>query len=89
MWLLPTPAFRRAAFEQRGTLWDIPARTSDPERALSNLLERDALFTDRLREDLERLGLIAIEVDIDDSEEDLHDRVRGALRPLASWAGGP
>lgn len=84
VWLLPTPAFRQAAFEERGTLWDIPSRTSNPQRALSNLLERDALFTDRLREDLEHLGLIAIEVDIDDSEEELHDRVRGALRPLAS-----
>ena len=82
VWLLPTPAFRRAAFEQRGTLWDIASRTSDPERALSNLLERDAMFTDRLRNDLDRLGLLAIEVDVGDSEDDVHDRVMCALRPL-------
>ena len=48
-WLLPIPAFRRRAMEARGTLWDIPRRTSDPERALANILTRDALFTDRLR----------------------------------------
>jgi 2-phosphoglycerate kinase len=83
VWLLPTPEFRRAAFEQRGTLWDIASRTSNPERALSNLLERDAMFTDRLRTDLDRLGLLAIEVNVGDSEDDALDRVLGALRPLA------
>ncbi|CAB4605014.1 MAG: hypothetical protein F2534_23645 [Actinobacteria bacterium] len=82
-WLLPTPEFRRSAFEHRGTLWDIASRTSKPERALSNLLERDAMFTDRLRNDLDRLGLRAIEVDIGDSEDELLDRVMSALRPLA------
>lgn len=29
VWLLPTPEFRRAAFERRG--WQIPSKTSDPE----------------------------------------------------------
>lgn len=38
VWLLPTPAFRRAAFGSRGTLWEIPRRTSDPDRARRNLL---------------------------------------------------
>lgn len=84
VWLLPTPAFRRAAFEQRGTLWDIPSRTNNPERALSNLLERDAMFTDRLRFDIDRLGLTAIDVDVGDSEDVLLDVVTSALRPLAS-----
>jgi hypothetical protein len=46
VWLLPTPGFRRAAFDRRG--WEIPPRTGDPERARRNLLERDRLFTDRL-----------------------------------------
>jgi 2-phosphoglycerate kinase len=62
VWLLPTPQFRRAALESRGSLWHIAARTSDPERALQNLLERDRLFTDRLREETSRLGLPRIEV---------------------------
>src|SRR5262249_51863659 len=48
VWLAPTPEFRRAAFAHRGTLWKIPEKTSHPERALSNLLERDRLFTEEL-----------------------------------------
>ncbi|WP_337060639.1 hypothetical protein [Kineococcus sp. G2] len=63
VWLLPTPRFRRAALEARGDLWAIAGRTGDPPRALANLLERDRLFTDRLREQTRRHGLRAIEVD--------------------------
>lgn len=63
IWLLPSPEFRKGVIEQRG--WPrsgFLARTSDPERALQNLLERDRMFTDRLREQTEDLGLPAIEV---------------------------
>jgi hypothetical protein len=63
VWLIPTPEFRRAAFEGRGSLWTIAERTSNPKRALSNLLERDRLFTARLRDMVEEAGLPAIEVD--------------------------
>jgi hypothetical protein len=42
IWLLPSPAFRRAAFDARGSTWTIPNKTSDPQRALENLLARDA-----------------------------------------------
>jgi hypothetical protein len=48
VWLVPTPAFRRAAFESRGSLWEIARKTSDPGRALRNLLDRDRMFTERL-----------------------------------------
>ena len=63
VWLLPTPAFRRAALESRGDLWLIAGKTSDPERALRNLLERDQLFTTRLTDETRRLGLQSIDVD--------------------------
>jgi 2-phosphoglycerate kinase len=62
VWLLPTAQSRRAAFGQRGTLWKIAGQTSDPPRALENLLERDRLFTERLRAEVGDLGLPAIEV---------------------------
>ncbi len=52
-------------------MWEIAGRTSDPEKALSNLLERDAMFTERLREETKELGLNAIEVDGSMSENDL------------------
>lgn len=79
VWLLPTPAFRRAAFASRGSLWEIAGRTSDPDRALRNLLDRDRLFTDRLRAETSRLGLPAIEVDAALSEDDLAGQVAAAL----------
>lgn len=76
VWLLPTPAFRRAVIENRGgSAWGFLAKTSDPEKALRNLLERDRLFTEILREETKRLGLRAIEVDADMTEDDLVKRV--------------
>jgi len=75
IWLLPTPEFRRAAFESRGTLWTIAGKTSNPERALQNLLVRDGLFTERLREETRRAGLPAIEVDPSVTEDALVERI--------------
>jgi hypothetical protein len=46
------------------------AKTSNPERALQNLLERDRLFTDRLRTEVERLELRSIEVNTTMTEHD-------------------
>jgi 2-phosphoglycerate kinase len=79
VWLLPTPEFRRAAFTSRGTLWDIPGKTSNPERALHNLLERDRMFTERLRAETAYLGLAAIEVDATMTSETLAGQVAASL----------
>jgi 2-phosphoglycerate kinase len=76
VWLLPTPAFRQAVIESRGgSAWGFLARTSDPERALRNLLERDLMFTDLLREETARLELPAIDVDTTMTEDELVKRV--------------
>jgi hypothetical protein len=76
VWLLPTPNFRQAVVESRGgSAWGFLAKTSDPERALRNLLERDRLFTNILHEETSRLGLRAIEVDTTTTEDDLVERV--------------
>jgi hypothetical protein len=80
VWLLPTPGFRRVAFESRGeSASGFLARTSDPARASSNLLERDRMFTDILRGETARLELPAIEVDGTATEADLARRVTEAL----------
>jgi 2-phosphoglycerate kinase len=63
VWLVPTPQFRRAALEMRGSTWDIPRQTSNPERALSNLLARDELFSDEVIKQAAALQLRVIEVD--------------------------
>lgn len=75
VWLLPTPAFRAAAFRSRGTLGDIARRTSDPERAERNRRARDRLFTDRLAEETQRLDLPSVALDTDMSEDQLAARV--------------
>ena len=76
VWLLPSSDFRQSVIETRGgSAWGFLARTTDPERALSNLLERDRMFTDFLREETTRLELRAIHVDTTLTEEDLVKRV--------------
>jgi 2-phosphoglycerate kinase len=76
VWLLPTPAFREEVFESRGGAdMGFLARTSDPQRALRNLLERDRLFTELLRQETARLELPVIEVDATVTEDDLVERV--------------
>jgi 2-phosphoglycerate kinase len=79
VWLLPTPGFRRAAFARRGSLWQIAGQTSDPERALGNLLERDRMFTERLRSEAQRLELRVIEVDGTVTEDGLEELVTEAF----------
>ena len=80
VWLLPTPAFRRAAFDGRTAAgWDIPETTRDRDRARHNLFERDRMFTDRLRAETRRLGLRAIEVDATVSEDELAAAVLDAF----------
>ncbi|HEX6648970.1 MAG TPA: AAA family ATPase [Pyrinomonadaceae bacterium] len=72
VWLLPTAEFREAVVQSRGgSAWGFLARTTDPERALRNLLERDRMFTEILREETARLGPHAIEVDTTTTEDDL------------------
>ena len=63
VWLLPTPEFRRAAFESRGSTWTIPNKTGDPQRALANLLARDQLFTEQLRAQAQAAQLQTVDVD--------------------------
>ena len=76
IWLLPTPDFRQTVIASRGgSAWGFLAKTSNPERALRNLLERDRMFTDLLREETKRLRVPAIEVDMTTTEDDLIRRV--------------
>ena len=76
VWLLPTDEFREAVIESRGgSAWSFLAKTSEPERALRNLLSRDRMFTERLRAETVRLGLPAIEVGTTTTEDELVERV--------------
>ena len=80
VWLLPTPEFRQAVFDCRGgAQWGFIGKTNDPERALRNLLERDSVFTRRIYEEAERLGLNTIEVSTMMTVDDLISRVTEAF----------
>lgn len=80
VWLLPTHDFRRSVFESRGgAAWGFLARTADPARALRNLLERDRMFTDILRDETARLNLPAVEVETTTTEDELAGRVSDVL----------
>lgn len=80
VWLLPTPEFREVALESRGSTWSIAGNTSDPPRALRNLLTRDRMFTDRLTAQVRDLGLPTVEVDGTRTEDQLVDRVADLFR---------
>lgn len=81
VWLIPTPEFRQAVIESRGgPQWGFIGKTSNPEKALRNLLERDAMFTQRLYEEAQRLELNTIAVDTTMTVDDLTGRVAEALR---------
>lgn len=76
IWLLPTPAFRQAVIESRGgSASGFFAKTSDPERAMRNMLERDRMFTEVLRSETTRLAMPTIEIDGTMTEDDLVTRV--------------
>jgi hypothetical protein len=82
VWLLPTPDFRQSLVaSRRASAWAFLARTSDPERAFRNMLERDRMFTDILREETARLAVPAIEVDTTMTEDDLAKRVADVFAP--------
>ena len=57
LWMLPTPGFRQLAFARRTDPDAFWLRTSHPDRALANLLERDRIFTDHLAGEAARAGV--------------------------------
>lgn len=79
VWLIPTPEFRRAAFESRRSIWEIPRKTSNPARALSNLLACDQRFTDEVSKEAAALHLPTIEVDGTRSADEVTRRVAALL----------
>jgi len=74
VWLTPTPEFRRTAFARRSAREAFWLRTSHPQRALDNLLERDRIFTAAVAVDAARNGLATLVIDGSTSmEEEVDD----------------
>jgi adenylate kinase family enzyme len=82
IWLLPTPEFYVEALESRGSTWEIPYRTSDPDRARRNLAERNRLFVERLGREAAESGVRTLRMDGTRSVAETIDLVAG------QWEGG-
>jgi len=78
VWLVPTTEFRQQAFQARGATW-FPHETSDPQRALANLLVRDDLFAREIVKEAADLKLRVIEVGVTMSTDELTSHVRDCL----------
>lgn len=61
VWLVATPEFLRWARSERGMT--APSLTSDPARAVDNIIARDILMAQRIRHSAEALALRVITVD--------------------------
>jgi|SRR5579859_7781170 len=79
VWLIPTPEWRRTALSRRGSLWSIAGRTSNPETALTNLLARDAFYTEEVERQAATLHLTRIQVNGSASVDELATRVAQCL----------
>jgi hypothetical protein len=77
--MIPSPGFRRLAFDSRGSTYEIAGKTSDPARALENLLTCDRLFTDDITREAKALNLPTIRVNQGVSVERLERRVAEVL----------
>jgi 2-phosphoglycerate kinase len=78
VWLVPTTRFRRQAFRARGAMW-FPYETSNPQRAMANLLVRDDLFAREVGKEAADLKLPVLEVDVTMSTDELTSHVRDCL----------
>jgi hypothetical protein len=64
IWLMPTVAFQRRIYPQRGPwVQEILAQCADPDTAFANWMERDAAFARRVAAQAEAAGLRALWVD--------------------------
>lgn len=63
VFLVHTPAFLRAADAARQGLTSMTRMTSDPSRALANLMRRNELLADHIRTEARRRGMRVIDID--------------------------
>lgn len=78
VWLVPDEAFKRASVYRRGKLKDVPV--SDVSRAIENLIQRDLLMNQHIRERAAALDVLLIEVDGTEDVDAMTARVFNLLR---------
>jgi hypothetical protein len=74
IWLVPTEAFKRASMKKRGKP-SFGRLTSNPEKAMMNLLTRDMILADYYRMQVSLYGYTLLEVDGSRSAEQMTDLI--------------
>jgi hypothetical protein len=84
IWLVPSEAFKRASVARRDKLSAVPL--SDRDRAVENLIERDLLLAEHVRQRADALGLDVIEIDGSRSVEEIAALLEARFAP---WLPAP
>jgi hypothetical protein len=79
VWLVPSETFKRASVARRDKLSTVPL--SDRERAVENLIERDLLMAEHVRQRAHALGLDVIEIDGSRSLEEIAALLEARFAP--------
>jgi hypothetical protein len=74
IWLVPTESFKRASMERRGKP-SFGKLTSNPEKAILNLLTRDMMLANCYREQVSACGYNLLEIDGSRSAEQMTDLI--------------
>ena len=82
LWLVPTSAFKRKIHPTRQNKMVTAAATSDPLRARSNMIDRDLLMGEHIREQARAHGLTLLEVDGTKSILEMAAEVERHFSPL-------
>ena len=81
LWLVPSWDFKLASMTRRGKP-SFSAQVSDPERARSNLLARDRLLAEHIREQVALYGYTLFEVDGSRSPGEMAGRIEQHFAPF-------
>lgn len=87
VWLVPTEQFKRDSMLRRGKP-SFRDKVSDPERGTQNLIDRDALLSERVKIQAERHGFSVYTVDGNKTVDEMADMLSVHFQPYIeeSWS---
>lgn len=85
IWLVPSEAFKRASVARRQKLKGVPV--SDHQRAVQNLIDRDLIMGDHVRERVAALNLPIHEIDGSKNLDEVTQLVEAHFSPWLSKVG--
>jgi hypothetical protein len=82
LWLVPDDTFKRAVYPTRENKIATSVQTSDPPRARSNMIGRDLMLGEHIKDQAHALGLTVFDVDGTRSIDDMAAATEEHFRPL-------